>query len=254
MAVSDEFRFGRAAPDGLCHQKPPLDRTLNDCAGVPVQRHAGPSEELPDLDAYDDEQRAKVVKIQATARGRAGRKQVQQKRTSALKKKKATEPLPDLEAYDDAEREKIVKIQAAARGRVARRELEKKRQKSEKKTEQVGSTPLVMNLGEMTAEDETKIVRIQAAARGRAARKQAAEKAAGGAPAVAAAEAEEEEALPNLDDYTEDERAAIVQIQAAARGRASRKQVAAKRSGAVAKEAEALPNVDDFTEEERKKI
>eukprot|EP00959_Pyramimonas_sp_CCMP1952_P310749 6503072-Pyramimonas_sp.AAC.1 len=95
---------------------------------------------------------------------------------------------------------------------------------------------------------------IQSAARGRAARRHVAAKRT---PAPAA---EEEEALPNLDDYTEDERKAIVQIQAAARGRASRKVVAAKKAGgapaaaAVVEEAEALPSVDDFTEEERKKI
>ena len=77
-------------------------------------------------------------------------------------------------------------------------------------------------------------------------------------------EKEQEEVLPTVDDYTDEERESVVKIQAAARGRVARKELAAKQARAAAAEEEEvpgfakalsdLPPLDEFDEEAQAKI
>ena len=76
---------------------------------------------LPDLSELTAEDQAKVVKMQASARGYLARKQVLGMKSGATPDIDSMPELPDLAAFDEQDQQKILRIQAAARGHITRK-------------------------------------------------------------------------------------------------------------------------------------
>ncbi|KAG2451820.1 hypothetical protein HYH02_003596 [Chlamydomonas schloesseri] len=220
---------------------PSTKATLMALSGVlSAQGNADEAAELSKLAAAETPKQTSARKL-AAQRQEQQAPQVQDGKAAAATASAATPPTapaaaadgqaaPAKSAYDEAA---VVKIQAAARGYKARKQVKQlKQQQQPHKSEPVKATEKAKPA--KPAYDEAAVVKIQAAARGYQARKQVKglrkEKAAAApvpapahppapasAPAVAAAASRE---MPPAYDE-----AAVVKIQAAARGYQARKQV-----------------------------
>merc|ERR1740130_2223503 len=165
------------------------------------------------------------------------------------------------------DKEKIVKIQAMHRGKLARKEATKmtpvdsNAPPAEAESPDATPAPADAPAEEFTAEDEEKIAKLQAMARGNAARqklkeenekKPAGTEAATDEPETAAKE--ENDVLPAVESFTDDDKSRIVKIQAMARGKHGRN-LAAEKAAAVATtpveaEAEATTPTEEAAGEE----
>ena len=84
-----------------------------------VERSSG----LPDLDAFDEEETARVVRIQAHVRGRRSRREASFVRNPELRPKKSTEPIPASVSLAEAsakDRASVETMQTSARARASR--------------------------------------------------------------------------------------------------------------------------------------
>jgi hypothetical protein len=243
-------------------------------AVAPVEEGA---EGLPDLSKFSDEERAKIVKMQAAGRGYIARKEVAERQKAAMNEstvapvEEGAEGLPDLSKFSDEERAKIVKMQAAGRGYIARKEVAERQKAATNESTFApvddGSESLP-DLSKFSEEERAKIVKMQAAGRGYIARKEVAErqKAATNESTLAPVD-DGSESLPDLSKFSEEERAKIVKMQAAGRGYIARKEVAARQNKVASSEIPAngtslpegeapddLPDLNKFSEEERAKV
>ena len=83
-----------------------------------VERSGG----LPDLDAFDEEETARVVRIQAHVRGRRSRRETSFVRNPELRPKKSTEPIPASVSLAEAsakDRASVETMQTSARAHIA---------------------------------------------------------------------------------------------------------------------------------------
>lgn len=103
---------------------------------VPAAVPGGPASEaepLPNVEDFDDDDKAKIVRIQSVARGRKARAEVEEKKktqTDAPEAVAEEAAAPAEEApvtLSPEEEAKIVKIQSMQRGNMARAEVEKKK-------------------------------------------------------------------------------------------------------------------------------
>merc|ERR1719272_822595 len=135
--------------------------------------------------------------------------------------------LPELSSFDAAQTAQVTKIQAGARGHLARKQAASKQQEQR----QVAAADIheLPDLASFSKEDTAKLTKIQAGARGHLERKHAADaKSAqntskpnqGGKQNV---NKDVSEPLRDLSSYSDEEKAQLVKIQAAARGGMARK-------------------------------
>jgi hypothetical protein len=142
---------------------------------------------LPDVASFDAEDQARVLKIQAAARGRVARRDVAARRmgnpehpntTSEFAAAEAADPLeaagargaemdaafiPDLSALSADDQKRIVQMQASARGYLARKQLSTSRQAQRNSG---GATPPVLEVpDDLSAEDTSAIIALQASVR-----------------------------------------------------------------------------------------
>mmetsp|Transcript_38530 Transcript_38530/g.46566 ORF Transcript_38530/g.46566 Transcript_38530/m.46566 type:complete len:908 (-) Transcript_38530:403-3126(-) len=167
------------------------------------QMLAKAAEDLPDLDAYTDEMKASVVKIQANARGMLTRKQT---------KKKPGQPHTPMEVglpeaqFDEEQEAAVLKIQSAARGRQARKQVQSMKSQKE------APASALPDLSAYSEEEKRAILRIQTNVRGVQARDYVKKKRA------------DAKQFQDMKYSVEDE-LAIIKIQAATRGHKSRKEL-----------------------------
>ena len=168
---------------------------------------------------------AAAVKIQASMRGRAARKEVAALRAAGHLTSAEVDEVVALETMPEGPEAEAaaLKIQAAARGRNARREVAQLKAAKGLTAAEVEALAEVVQMPE-GPEAEAAAVKIQAAIRGRKARADVlAMKMAGQVDEEDAALLQELEAMPEGPEAE----AAAVKIQATLRGRAVRRQVAA---------------------------
>ena len=227
---------------------------------------------LPNLAAFDAEDQARVLKIQAAARGRAARRQV-----AALRRVPTPEPtaeelaemakadaeidaamaaagaavetaaLPDLSELSEEDQRRIVQMQASARGYLARKELATMRH--------TGATPPLPDIPEVISDQDTAaIIALQASVRAHL-KRLGAEEGGNEALGAAAAAAMAGEELPDLSLLTPEEQASVVKMQASARGYLARKRVQEMKEPKVVGTAEE-PQLDlsAFTADEEAQI
>ena len=134
--------------------------------------------------------------------------------------------LPDLATFTDDDVKRLTAIQAAARGKIARAQIASKKAGTDFKAETaLRDVEDLLQLPDLTPEDTARLVKIQSAARGHLARKQLQkQRAAEAGASTSAAEAEEEE-LPDLAGFSEEEVGRIAKIQATMRGKAFRRKM-----------------------------
>ena len=246
----------RGRADRLKAKKLRMAAKAEESAGADAAAAAGnEAEDIPEMLFSDDEIRS-ITKIQAAARGRAVRRNDMNARiTSEAVKAVKEDESGDAGVYTAEDEAQIIKIQAAARGRAVR------------KAKAAGKPvlePSSLTQLEFTTEEMESITKIQAVARGRKVRAAQAERArvAEEVEALrnlgAVEEEDQAEELPSAEDYTSEEQAAIVRIQAAARGRSERKRMVEMKqmSGKELAKAKA-ENADlviELTAEEEEKI
>ena len=209
---------------------------------------------LPSLEEYGADAEAAAVKLQAASRGHLARRRMMEAELQA-QGASAAQAKAAVEASFTAEQEAAaVKIQARSRGITARREVQQKR------VIKASYAQVELDETTITAEQQASIVKIQAVSRGKAVRKEQARARELAqrleAEGMAAKEAEKEAAKlllekPELEAGSAEEEIAVLKIQAAARGRAARKEVATLRAAKEAK-SEALPSVSEYDEAQTK--
>ena len=187
-------------------------------------RHTGATPPLPEIpEDITDADTAAIIALQASVKAhlkRVAAAEDNEALGAAAAAAMAGEELPDLSLLTPEEQASVVKMQASARGYLARKKVQAIRDGPKV----VGSPEKPeLDLSAFTAEEEAQIVKIQAAARGHLSRNN---KMKGGGSASAAAAAVVEEvsaALPHLGEFSAEDEAQIVKIQAAARGHLTRK-------------------------------
>jgi len=212
-------------------------------------------EELPKLESFTDQEVAAVTTIQSTFRGFKTRKALKEDLDQANKAvEENQEELPDIEKFTPEEVQKITKLQAEIRGFQVRKQARVQKAAKEAEEEPAAEKPVEDNeelpkVDEFTDDEVQKIIKLQAEIRGFQARKQvkgmktepSVDTPAKGKPVEN--KVEEEEELPALDSFNQDEVEAITKIQSSFRGFAARK----KMSNDVMPTVEAADPTEDLS-------
>lgn len=178
------------------------------------------------------------------------------------------EELPKLDSFTDQEVAAVTTIQSTFRGFKARKVIKEDLEEANKAVEE--NQEELPDIEKFTPDEVQKITKLQAEIRGFQVRKQARAKTAAEAPATEQAvpeiEAQEDEELPDVNEFTDDEVQKIIKLQAEIRGFQARKQVKAKKDDEAVIEAvvtepvevkesaeneeEELPALDSFNKDE----
>lgn len=133
------------------------------------------------------------------------------------------EELPNLNDFNNSDVHAVTKIQSGFRGMQARKHVKELKEQQEKEVEEVEELP---ELDSFDSREVNAITKIQSGFRGMQARKQVdGMKKEKEEEAVSTLAVEEEEDLPNLNEFNNDEVNAITKIQSGFRGMQARKQV-----------------------------
>jgi len=191
--------------------------------------------------------------------------QAKQATESSAPAEEPEEELPKLDSFTDQEVAAVTTIQSTFRGFKARKVIKEDLEEANKAVEE--NQEELPDIEKFTPDEVQKITKLQAEIRGFQVRKQARAKTAAEAPATEQAvpeiKAQEDEELPDVTEFTDDEVQKIIKIQAEIRGFQVRKQVKAKKDDeAVAaepvvdvkdsadNEEEELPALDSFNKDE----
>ena len=234
----------------------------------------GNDDGLPNLEEFTPEDQAKIVKMQAQGRGYITRKHMAEKKAAAPSADAPAaddgndDGLPNLEEFSPEDQAKIVKMQAQSRGYITRKHMAEKKAAAPSGNALADAAPAddgnddgLPNLEEYSPEDQAKIVKMQAQSRGYITRKHMAEKKAAAPSADAPADDGNDDGLPNLEEFSPEDQAKIVKMQAQGRGYITRKHMAEKKAAAPSGDASAaddnddgLPNLEEFSPEDQAKI
>ena len=237
-------------------------------AGAPADDN-GNDDGLPNLEEFSPEDQAKIVKMQAQGRGYITRKHMAEKKAAAPSASAPAaddkgDELPNLEEFSAEDQAKIVKMQAQSRGYITRKHMAEEKAAAPSAGAPAGDNGNddgLPNLEEFSAEDQAKIVKMQAQGRGYITRKHMAEKQAASPSAGAPAEDINDDGLPNLEEFSPEDQAKIVKMQAQGRGYITRKHMAEKKAAAPSAGDAAddngndeLPNLEEFSAEDQAKV
>ena len=178
------------------------------------------------------EQEAAAVKIQAVHRGKAARKEVEERKEQEAAAVKIQAVHRGKAARKEVEERKeqeaaAVKIQAVHRGKAARKEVEERKEQEAAavKIQAVHRGKAARKEIEERKEQEAAAVKIQAVHRGKAARKEVEERKEQEAAAVKIQAVHRGKAARKEVEERKEQEAAAVKIQAVHRGKAARKEV-----------------------------
>ena len=181
------------------------------------------------------EQEAAAVKIQAVHRGKAARKEVEERKEQEAAAVKIQAVHRGKAARKEVEERKeqeaaAVKIQAVHRGKAARKEVEERKEQEAAavKIQAVHRGKAARKEVEERKEQEAAAVKIQAVHRGKAARKEVEERKEQEAAAVKIQAVHRGKAARKEVEERKEQEAAAVKIQAVHRGKAARKDLSAR--------------------------
>ena len=234
---------GRAARKQVDILKAEKGKTAEDMPPVEeeskeVEQQADPSPEPEPADTAPDatnkEETAAATKIQSMQRGRAARKEVDERRQAKALTAQTEKAQPDQEQHA------ATKIQSIQRGRAARKEVDNLRSQRQAKPDVTAETPpppLPADDSPGAERETAAATKIQSMQRGRAARKEVTQKREAKRDKEASVGAE-----------TNRETAAATKIQSVQRGRAARKQVDTLKAE-KGKTSEDVPPVEEESKE-----
>lgn len=229
-----------------------------------------------DIVAFAHEHFAKLMQDRQTTEEALAKAQMIEKETTVLTPNadaivpekvdnQEEEELPNLNDFDNSDVDAVTKIQSGFRGMQARKHVKELKEQKEKEVEEVEELP---ELDSFDSREVNAITKIQSGFRGMQARKQVEDmKKEKEAEAVSTpAAAEEEEDLPNLNEFNNDEVNAITKIQSGFRGMQARKQVEEMKNNKKEEEVEEnteqivdnqpqeaeeeLPKLEEFNDQE----
>ena len=110
---------------------PPIEERCGQTDGLAAtaeRKSAKAVEELPDLSQYSEEDKQKIIAMQAQSRGYIARKHMKEKQEAADagSSAPAVEELPDLSQYSEEDKQKIIAMQAQSRGFITRKHMKEK--------------------------------------------------------------------------------------------------------------------------------